>query len=111
MRVFSLVVLMGFTLIAPASAVAQSHQNDSSPLFSKLFAPPSAPLLKAPVPTTLPEGNVGSRPLFPARSSGRIVCGMALVPVDPRFDAKIRRPVPSGKAFTMKRIKPPICGQ
>jgi hypothetical protein len=36
---------------------------------------------------------------------------MAMVPVDPRFDAKIRRPVPSGKAFTMKRIKPSICGQ
>jgi hypothetical protein len=110
MRVFSLFVLMGFTLIAPASAMAQG-QNYSSPLFSRLFAPPSTPLLKPAVPNAPLEGNVGSRPLFPARSSGRIVCGMALVPVDPRFDAKIRRPVPSGKAFTMKRIKPPVCGQ
>lgn len=111
MRVISLLVLLGFTLMAPASAVAQSSQNYSSPLFSKLFAPPSTPLLKPAVATAPSVGNVDSRPLFPTRPPGRIVCGMAMVPVDPRFDAKIRRPVPSGKAFTMKRIKPPICGQ
>jgi hypothetical protein len=33
-------------------------------------------------------------------------------PVDPSFDANIRRPVPpSGTKFTIKTVKPPLCGQ
>jgi hypothetical protein len=117
MRVISLLVFLGFALVSAASAVAQSSrtvipssQNYSSPLFSKLFTPSPTPLLKPPVPPGPPDANAGSRAVLPARPTVKFVCGMAMVPVDPSFDAKIRRPVPRG-TFTIKRIKPPVCAQ
>ena len=117
MRVISLFVFLGFALVSPASAVAQnpqitvpSYQSHSSPLFSKLFAPQSTPPLKPSAPQMLPEATARARALLQARPTVTYRCGMALVPVDPSFDAKIRRPVPAGK-FTIKRIKPPVCAQ
>jgi hypothetical protein len=117
MRVVNVLAFVGLALVSPVSAVAQSSQtiapsdqNYASPLFSKLFAPPSTPLLPPSVPAVSPPRVKASRP---AVSGARptIRCGMTMVPVDRSFDAKIRRPVPAGKAFTIKRVKPPICGQ
>src|SRR5262245_6108086 len=110
MRVIGLTVLLGLALVSTASAAAQTDQSVSGP-FSKLFAP--SPPLKPDAPTQQTDANVqrARAMLFMARPGARIVCGMPMVPVDPAFDAKIRRPVPSGKTFTIKRIKPPICGQ
>jgi len=112
MRVISLTVLLGLTLFSPAAAADGSVIRGpvtslSGPLFSQLFAP-STPLFKPSPPN---DGNAGSSNLLPARPLPRIVCGMKVVPVDPSFDAKIRRPVPSGKKFTIRTSKPPICGQ
>jgi len=126
MRVISLLVLAGFTLVSSASAVAQSsqtvvrnYQSYPSPLFSKLFAPQSTALVNPSTQTSpeaterlraLAEATARARALLPSRPTVTYRCGMALVPVDPAFDAKIRRPVPAG-TFTIKRMKPPVCGQ
>jgi hypothetical protein len=113
MRVVRVLAFVGLALVSPVSAVAQSSQATvprdqtyASPLFSKLFAPPSTPLLTPSVP---PHANL-ARPAW-SRARPTIRCGMKMVPVDPSFDAQIRRAVPAGTAFTMKRVKPPICGQ
>ena len=112
MRVSSLFVLLGLTLVSPRSAAAQMystpHSTYSVSLFSKLFAPSSTSFFKTSVPA---DGNAGSVTL-PPRQPPRIVCGMTVIPVDPSFDANIRRPVPPpGTTFTIKTVKPPVCGQ
>lgn len=108
MRVISLLVLLGFTLVSPASALGQ---DQVAPPFSKLFRP-STPLLKPGTPVSSPDGNTGNRLLPPPVQQPRVVCGMTMIPVDPSFDANIRRPVPpSGAKFTIKTVKPPVCGQ
>jgi hypothetical protein len=107
MRVISLFVLLGFTLVSHASALGQ---DQVAPPFSKLFHP-STPLVKPDAPTSPPDANTANR-LLPSPVQPRVVCGMTMVPVDPSFDANIRRPVPSsGAKFTIKTVKPPVCGQ
>ena len=106
MRVISLFVLLGFTLVSPASALGQ---DAVAPPFSKLFRP-STPLIKPDTAVSPPEGVTANR-LFQPPVQPRVVCGMTMIPVDPSFDANIRRPVPSGSKFTIKTVKPPVCGQ
>ena len=107
MRAISLFVLLGFTLVSPAAAVTQTTV---APPFSKLFSP-STPLLKPEAPLTPTAGNTANQMVRPPLAP-RVVCGMTMIPVDPAFDANIRRPVPSsGTKFTLKTVKPPVCGQ
>jgi hypothetical protein len=101
------VVSLGFTLVSPVSALGQ---DSVAPPFSKLFRPPTPPL-KPDTPVSPPEGSTANRLLSPPVQP-RVVCGMTMIPVDPSFDANIRRPVPlSGAKFTIKTVKPPVCGQ
>jgi hypothetical protein len=107
MRVISLFVLLGFTLVSPAAALGQAQV---APPFSKLFRP-STPLLRPGAGVSPPDGNTANLPVQPPLSP-RVVCGMTMIPLDPSFDANIRRPVPpSGEKFTIKALKPPVCGQ
>jgi hypothetical protein len=121
MRVISLLAFVAVASSASAVAqgsqtVAQNYQSRSSPLFSNLFAPASTPSLEPSASqgsleaNLRTEANLRARALLQARPTVAYRCGMALVPVDPSFDAKIRRPVPAGR-FTIKRTKPPVCGQ
>jgi hypothetical protein len=106
MRVISLIVVLGFTLVSPVVVRAQGRV---APPFSKLFRP-TPPLLKPSTPP--PAANVLNRPSLPARPSVKIVCGMTLMPVDSSLDPKIERRVPStGTTFTLRTVKPPVCGQ
>jgi hypothetical protein len=42
----------------------------------------------------------------------RVVCGMTLVPADPKVDPKMRAEVPDrGVAFTMRAVRPTICSR
>jgi hypothetical protein len=39
-----------------------------------------------------------------------VVCGMVLVPVDPKIDPKMRVKIPDrGVAFTMRTVQPTVC--
>jgi hypothetical protein len=103
MRVASLLVFLGFALLSSASAVAQSTPplNPSTPQMSPEATARTQALLQA---------MARARALLPARPTVTYRCGLVMVPVDPAFDARIRRPVPAGK-FTIKRMKPPVCAQ
>jgi len=122
MRVISLILLLGFTIVSPATAQIKLEprvtQSPTTPLF-KPSAPlfpvgqaPSAPLLKPSSPLFPVDSNAPLKNLRQAGPSARIVCGMVLVPADPAIDPEIIHPVPpNGTAFTLKTIKPPVCGQ
>lgn len=49
----------------------------------------------------------------PSPQKPRVVCGMMMIPADPKLDAAIRRPAPSedGLKFTLQMVVPPVCRQ
>jgi hypothetical protein len=40
----------------------------------------------------------------------RVVCGMTIVPADPRIDPAIVKPTPPGH-FTLRTLRPAMCGE
>lgn len=109
MRVLSLLVLLGFTLVSPTAVLAQ---RQVSPPFSKLFRPPATSREQPSTPTVPFGANPMNKAVFPARPPVKIVCGMTLVPVDSSLDPKIEHPVPSTRTkFTLRTVKPPACRQ
>ncbi len=68
-------------------------------LTTKLLSPVAPPIFSA-APTQAADRH-------PA-----VVCGMTVVPVDPRFDAAMRHVVPdTGPKFTIRLVPPGMCGQ
>ena len=122
MRVISLIVLMGFTIVSPATAQIKLgpgvKPSPATPLF-KPSAPlfpvgptPSTPLPKPSSPLFRFDSNAPLNALRRTGPSARIVCGMVLVPGDPSIDPEIIHPAPSnGITFTLKTARPPMCGQ
>ena len=110
MRLISLIAILSFTILV--SPIAAAAQNQIAPPFTKLFRPPSSPLLKPAAPTVpFDPKSVAKSPLL-SRLPPKVVCGMTVVPVDSSIDPKIVRPVPSdGTKFTLRIYKPPVCGQ
>ena len=49
--------------------------------------------------------------LGPSLQKPRVVCGMMIVPADPKIDAAIMHPVPNSDAskFTLQIVTPPAC--
>ena len=49
--------------------------------------------------------------LEPSPQKPRVVCGMMIVPADPKIDAAIMHPVPDSDAskFTLQIVTPPAC--
>lgn len=47
----------------------------------------------------------------PLSQKPRVVCGMTIVPADPKIDAAIMHPVPNSDAskFTLQIVTPPAC--
>lgn len=90
--------------------------------FSKLFPPPSrqgSGPAQAPVPFRF---SIPSDTLEKARRTAteamravqnsappKVVCGMRMVPVDPSYDAAIRREPPSNPVPTPMGVTPPAC--
>jgi hypothetical protein len=75
-----------------------------------------------------PYGSFFAKPARPAPASGlhfaearrfqpseasanpAVVCGLTVIPADPKHDPAMRRVVPqSGTAFTMRAVEPSIC--
>ena len=98
-------VLIGSASI-PATAAGRGLQrkNPWANLFtgqlkvdSKRPSPPKASLL-------------GQRPAQRPAQAFRVLCGMTLIPADPKIDAGIRHPMPeNGPKFTIQTIPPPAC--
>ncbi len=107
MRVLSLFVLIAGVLAAPASLSAAGPAGRANPytnLFTgRLDLQSTRPLLTA--PTSLP-----SQAGLPSAQSPTIVCGMTLVPADPKIDPRILVPAPTrGVTPSMRIVTPTIC--
>jgi hypothetical protein len=114
MRVAFLAALVGAALVRPAPIAAQqtpsalpteagggateikappafpSRQSDA---FGSVFAKPGKTALKLDFPVRIPL-DLRSQPT--PLQQPTIVCGMTLMPADPKLDAAIRHPVPEG---------------
>ena len=117
MRRIGLILLVAFTLVTPSAAQV--------PIGPNVLRSPAAPIGKPSQPLFPPDRKAPSSsvtaPAFgplvmlpgtSQRPAAKIVCGMTMVPVDASLDPKIEHRVPStGKKFTLKTVKPPMCGQ
>ena len=56
------------------------------------------------IPTPTPAGKA------PETAKPALVCGMLVIPADPKFDAAIRKdPSKPGTTFTLKSVQPTLC--
>jgi hypothetical protein len=103
----AVVVIVGvLTLVAAAPARAQTLRLSPGSLFE---APQSVDLLaraRAALRTAQQK-----QLLEPSPQKPRVVCGMMIVPADPKIDAAIMHPVPNsdGSKFTLQIVTPPAC--
>jgi hypothetical protein len=101
--------LVSLSVVGVVTPVA-AQQNDAigkppavSKPFRKLFA----------VRPTTPFGQSVRSPAAGQASTDtpKVVCGLSMTEVDPRFDAQIRQPIttPGNQDFKIRRITPPVC--
>ena len=96
--------LVVVTVALPSPLVAASADQP----FRNLFPNPLQPRAQAPPPKPL----FAVKPTPSAPSGARVVCGTVVVPVDPAFDAAIRRPAPDARPRPSSRSVPaPACEQ
>jgi hypothetical protein len=99
--VFAAVLSLAIALPAAAAAVEQSA--DWKPSIS----------LSAPKPAFKPYiVDWGAPPSAEQKSTAgpTVVCGMTLIPADPKVDPKMKVPVPDrGVAYTMRVVPPTVC--
>jgi hypothetical protein len=93
-----------------SAAVATSARHPSSTPFSGLFASPLGIATARSAPGPFPISfNPATQP---PTTQPRLVCGLTVVPVDPAFDAGIRRLMRDGSArFTIRLVPAGICSQ
>lgn len=100
MRRMHLLIVAGLALLAAGPAAAQD------------FKPPANLFEQKKPSQTPPKIDWNWRPPADKTSAAKpaVVCGMTLVPADPKVDAKMRVPAPdSGVTFTLRSIQPTIC--
>ena len=78
--------------------------------FGNLFA--GQPKVGVKVPSRPKAPSLGQQPARPTSLEPVVVCGMTVIPADPKIDAAIRHPIPEdGPAFTMRTMQPSVCRQ
>jgi hypothetical protein len=95
-----LLIAGGLTLVAAAPAAAQD------------FKPPANLFEQKKPAQNPPRIDWSWRPPADKTSTAKpaVVCGMTLIPADPKVDARMRVPAAdSGVTFTLRSIQPPIC--
>ncbi len=112
-----LVAVVVTTTIVSAEAARQNTPDRQNP-FSNLFKPPQTATPQTATPQTAPDLRLFAPNLAPPAGSPiagqpRIVCGMTLVPVNPTFDAAIRKTLPASGSVTpsARTVHPSVCGQ
>jgi hypothetical protein len=89
---------------ASSSFAVPKGQNDP---FRKLFAPASperSPLTRAPqFPQVAPSSQLAALP------KPQVVCGLLVIPADPKVDPGFKVAAPDPRGFTMRLIQPSEC--
>jgi hypothetical protein len=113
MRSLTLALLVALTTTASLASAAQRLPlpRNSNP-WGSLFQPPtpqppeSAPQLpSAPRFFRVAPVNAGQA----SAPQSHVVCGTTVVPVDPTFDARIRRAAPTVPRLASRSVVPPVC--
>ena len=98
-------VVIVFAAVSLVVATPSAAQEFKPP--DNFFAQQKKP---APKP---PQVDLNSRPSADATTSpskAMVVCGMTLVPADPKFDSRMRVAAPDSRvSYTMRTSPPPIC--
>jgi hypothetical protein len=93
-------------VIAAALASAQQFPTPHKDPFSRLFTADSMPT--TPQPRISPAPDVVAS--APAPAPRTVVCGMALVPVDPNIDPKIQfKPPHQDRTPAIRILTPTVC--
>jgi hypothetical protein len=96
----------GFSLVGVAIALLVSASAAAQE-----FKPYTGPFGRKPV-HKLPSIDWSWRPPADQNQTAKasVVCGMTLIPGDPKIDPKIRANVPDrGVVFTMRAVQPTVC--
>ena len=108
-----LVAVIVTTTIVSAAAAPQNTSDRQNP-----FKPPQTATPQTARPQTAHDLRLFTPNLAPPAGSPmagppRIVCGMTLVPVNPTFDAAIRKTLPASGSVTpsARTVHPSVCGQ
>jgi hypothetical protein len=106
MRIAAFIAFVAVVHIGSASIAAGQSTNGLAPR-ANLLAPPSKPA--APprylFPTPLSQAAGAQAAAKPA-----VVCGMTLIPGDPKVDPGIRHEVPEGgPKFSIRSVDPKVC--
>jgi hypothetical protein len=115
------IVLLAVMIVASSASISGQQapgggQLTVSPWFPAVHQAGSFALIRTPSKTASTLASLFIAPL-PAQAIGQpasqpqtIVCGMTLIPADPKMDAAIRRVVPeNGPTFKIKTLEPPDC--
>jgi hypothetical protein len=95
-----LAAIFASEVVASSAPAAQSAWQRRSNPYSSLFQP--APLVK-------PGEHTQAMPP-PPPAKPKVVCGMTVIPADPRIDPKFTIAPPDRQTkYTIRAIEPPIC--
>jgi len=101
MRVVIVFAVVSLPLVVATPAAAQEFKPPAN-----LFAQQKK---TAPKPPQVDLNRPPSADATPA-AKATVVCGMTLVPADPKFDSRIRVAAPDSRvSYTMRTSPPPIC--
>jgi hypothetical protein len=99
------------TLVAAAPAEAQTLRLSPESLFEAPQSVQLEGLARAALRRSQEKQSQTSMSAVPSLQKPRVVCGMMIVPADPKIDAAIMHPVPNSDAskFTLRIVTPPAC--
>jgi hypothetical protein len=110
LRITAMVSFVSAVYIGSVSIAAQqptnglSKENPSGNLFWPPTKTPSSPRLLFPSPT------LSQRPELRLAPKPTVVCGLTLIPADPKTDPAIRHDVPEdGPRFSIRSVDPHLC--
>ncbi len=94
------------TVAVPAGAQSANGVGQYGSLFQQ--PKPLAPAPKA-QRSPAPPANPNSTPQAQSSVKPSVVCGMTLIPANPKIDPAMKMPTPSNRRFPMLTMEPTIC--
>lgn len=106
--------VLAAALLSTALQDAAAAEQLAAKPFARLFTPPAIGTQTQRPPSPLPLPRPGAQPpaarsVQPPTGQPRIACGTRVVPVNPAFDARIRRPAPTRPTPSARIVPTPPC--